>query len=465
MSDLYLVIPELGLAGFALAYLIIGLVIKRWRWLLGIFTLAGLAGLFCVSLAWLTVSGTAFGMLLVSPFGRLLDLVFAVAAALSLLIYLDMKDLPYEGGFFLLTGTLGAILLAKCIDFVMLFLALETLSFSLYAMVGLRGMRRDAEAGIKYFVLGGFSSAFLLMGIALLYAVTGSFAFSTVATAIVMPGYNIGLLVAALSFIGIGLLFKASAVPFHFWTPDVFEGAAAPVASYIATASKVAAFGLLLLVFNIAFPTNPDLWWGLLWYASVLTMFVGNTAALLEKSIKRMLAYSAIAHAGYLFIPVIAGGPWSSSTIVLYALVYTLMTGGAFAVVAVVGDERSSLDSYKGLARTRPALAFLLTVFLLSLAGIPPLAGFIAKFYLFTEAFRSGLTSLAIIGLINGVISAYYYLRVVVHMYMMEPEGETETPKLRKRLWTAIAIAIAAAATVYLGFFPGPLVDFIKALL
>ncbi|MGB9589987.1 MAG: NADH-quinone oxidoreductase subunit N, partial [Candidatus Hydrothermia bacterium] len=229
MSDLYLVIPELGLAGFALAYLIIGLVIKRWRWLLGIFTLAGLAGLFCVSLAWLTVSGTAFGMLLVSPFGRLLDLVFAVAAALSLLIYLDMKDLPYEGGFFLLTGTLGAILLAKCIDFVMLFLALETLSFSLYAMVGLRGMRRDAEAGIKYFVLGGFSSAFLLMGIALLYAVTGSFAFSTVATAIVMPGYNIGLLVAALSFIGIGLLFKASAVPFHFWTPDVFEGAAAPV--------------------------------------------------------------------------------------------------------------------------------------------------------------------------------------------------------------------------------------------
>ncbi|MGB9589523.1 MAG: NADH-quinone oxidoreductase subunit N, partial [Candidatus Hydrothermia bacterium] len=199
--------------------------------------------------------------------------------------------------------------------------------------------------------------------------------------------------------------------------------------------------------------------------ASVLTMFVGNTAALLEKSIKRMLAYSAIAHAGYLFIPVIAGGPWSSSTIVLYALVYTLMTGGAFAVVAVVGDERSSLDSYKGLARTRPAVAFLLTVFLLSLAGIPPLAGFIAKFYLFTEAFRSGLTSLAIIGLINGVISAYYYLRVVVHMYMMEPEGETETPKLRKRLWTAIAIAIAAAATVYLGFFPGPLVDFIKALL
>jgi len=465
MTDLYLVVPELYAAGFALVYLLIGLLIKRWRWLIGILTLAGLAGLFCVSLAYMTVSGIAFGMLVLSPFGRLLDLVFAVAAIISLLIYLDMKDLPYEGGFFLLAGTLGAMLLAKCVDFVMLFLALETLSFSLYALVSLRGTRRDAEAGIKYFVLGAFSSAFLLMGIALLYALTGSFAFSAVASAFAAPGYNIGLLIAALSFIGIGLLFKASAVPFHFWTPDVFEGAAAPVAGYIATASKVAAFGLLLSVFTIAFPTNPDLWWGLLWYASALTMFVGNTAALLEKSVKRMLAYSAIAHAGYLFIPVMIGGPWSTSTIVLYGLVYTLMTGGAFAVIAVVGDERTSINSYKGLAKSRPLTAFLLTLFLLSLAGIPPLAGFIAKFYLFADAFRSGLTSLAIIGLINGVISAYYYLRVVVYMYMMEPEGEPEAPRLRARFWTAIAIALAAAATVYLGFFPGPLVDFIRGLL
>jgi len=465
MSDLYLVIPELYTAGFAVVYLLVGLIIRRWRWLLGILTLAGLVGLFSLSLAHLSVSGVAFGMLLLSPFGRLLDLVFAVAAILSILVYLDMKDLPYEGGFFILTGTLGAMLLAKCVDFVMLFLALETLSFSLYALVGLRGTRRDAEAGIKYFVLGAFSSSFLIMGVALLYALTRSFAFSAVASSFAAPGHNIGLLVAALSFIGIGLLFKASAVPFHFWTPDVFEGAAAPVASYIATASKMAAFGLLLSIFGIAFQTNPDLWWGLLWYASVLTMFVGNTAALLERSVKRMLAYSAIAHAGYLFIPVIAGGPWSSSTIVLYALVYTLMTGGAFAVVAVIGDERSSLEFYKGLGKTRPLTAFLLTLFLLSLAGIPPLAGFIAKFYLFAGAFRSGLTSLAIIGLINGVISAYYYLRVVVYMYMMEPEGEQEPPRLRAKFWTAVAVALAAAATVYLGFFPGPLLDFIKGLL
>ncbi|MEO0157905.1 MAG: NADH-quinone oxidoreductase subunit N [candidate division WOR-3 bacterium] len=464
MSDLGLIVPEMSLAGFALLYLVIGLALKRWRWLVGIFTIIGLVGELALVVAFLTLSGNAFGVLTVSPFGRLLDLVFLAAALITLLIYLDIRELPYEGGFFLLAGTLGAMLLPKSVDFIMLFLSLETLSFSLYALVGLRGTRLDAESGIKYFVLGGFSSAFLLMGIALLYALAGTFSFSGVMSAISDPGYNIGVLIAALSFIGIGFLFKASAVPFHFWTPDVFEGATAPVASYIATASKVAAFGLLLNIFSLAFGANPDLWWGFLWYVSVLTMFVGNTAALLEKSVKKMLAYSAIAHAGYLIIPVMAGTISSFSVIVLYALVYTMMTGGAFAIVSVVGDERTSLDSYKGLAKTRPIQAFLLTLFLLSLAGVPPLAGFVAKFYLFTGAFGAGLLSLAIIGLINGVISAYYYLRVVVYMYMMEPEEEPEIPKLRKRLWTAIAIAIAAAGTVYLGFFPGPALDFIRGL-
>ncbi len=448
MSEVVKVLPELSLAVAAAAYLLLGYPLRRFRWWRALLATAGLVLAAVFVLHGFFTEGLAFGVLRLDPFARAMDLVFLLASAFALFVGLDQRELPYETEFFVLTAALGMMLLGKAVNLVVAILALETLSFSLYALVGMARDRAGTEAALKYFFLGAIATGFMVLGAGLLYANSGTFLFPQ----LLKGPWNPLTLTGALAFL-VGVLFKLSGVPFHFWTPDVFRGAPPGTASLIATGSKAAALAFALRLFWGALP--PEAWQALLWWVAVFTMFVGNTAALLERNVKRMLGFSAIAHAGYALVGVIYSG-WDA--VLFYMALYTLMTGAAFGAL-VLFEPNTSLDNFRGLVRRRPGLAFTLALLMFSLAGIPPLAGFAAKFFLFAGALKAGHLSLVIIGLINGVISAYYYLRVVVYSFMLEPEGEVEIAQPR---YSSVALGVGAALTVLLGLFPGALMNALK---
>lgn len=406
------------------------------------------------------------GAFVVDKFGLFFNLIFCVSTALVVLIslqYLDRENLQLgEYYALLLFGTVGMIMVAGAADMIMIFLGIEILSICLYVLAGMnRRQLRSAESALKYFLLGAFATGFLLYGIALIYGVTGSVNFQKIAEALKDERLLLSpMLYIGTAFVIIGLGFKAALAPFHQWTPDVYEGAPTTVTAFMAVGPKAAAIAALFRVLWIPLAAMGEEWKALLWVLAVLTMTVGNVAALAQDNIKRMLAFSGIAHAGYILVAVITGSKMGSSSVLYYLLAYAFMNIGAFGVVALIGrkgEEYLNIDDYAGMGFKMPGIAFAMSVFMFSMAGIPPLAGFVGKFYIFSAAVDAGYIGLAIIGVINSVISAYYYLRVTVVMYMKEPVSGFDGLVLKGL--PILALAISVIGIVYMGVVPAAIMD------
>jgi len=455
------ILPEIALTITALVILLVDVWVKK-KEILGYLALVGTAVTLWMVLQPQAADGYSFFDMIVNDgFGMFFQVLFLVATMLTILLsmhYFRQKtELLGEYYSLLLFSVLGMIFMVKAADLVMVFIGIETLSLAVYVLSGcLREDRRSGEAALKYMLLGAFSTAFLLYGIAFIYGITGSTNLSAIAAAI--AGKNIlaePMLLIAMGLLLIGFGFKTSLVPFHMWTPDVYEGAPVPVTAFMSVGVKAAAMATFLRVFLLALPALNPTWRQSLVVLSVLTMTVGNIIAITQDNIKRMLAYSSIAHAGYLLIGMAAGGDTGVPAMLYYLVVYTFMNLGAFAVVMAFGNQgEDNLDigDYAGLGSRYPLLGFAMTVFMLSLAGIPPLAGFMGKFYIFSAAVKEGYVGLAVVGVINSLISVYYYLRVTVMMYMRKPAKQIVTAPAQPGLW--LALVIAALLTLQIGLFP-----------
>jgi NADH-quinone oxidoreductase subunit N len=383
----------------------------------------------------------------------------------------EPDDSPPEVYPLLIFALLGMILLAAASDLLVVFIALEILSLSLYVLAGETRRLAAQEAAMKYFLLGAFSSAFLLYGIALCYGATGTTNLLGIARASADPTGDGTLLLAGVGLLAVGFCFKVSAVPFHMWTPDVYQGTPTPVAAFMAAATKVAAFSVFLRVFSGALGGLVVSWRPVIAAVAVVTMLVGAALAVVQTDLKRMLAYSSISHAGYLLVGVAAAAtvPAGVSASLFYLLVYAFMVMGAFMVVQYVSRlgppdddairERSSLDDYRGLARRHPWAAGLLAVFMLALTGIPPLSGFWAKYYVFLSGVQAGLTWLVVVAVISSVISAFFYLRVLVVAYLQEPAGEPAEAAPGRAPALGLALGLAGLLTVAIGLAPEALIS------
>ena len=396
-------------------------------------------------------------------YSQFFNLIFLTTAGLSILI--SIKYVADEGlacGEYyalLLLATAGMMLMGAATDLLIIFLALEILSIPLYVLTGLNRNRLESgEAALKYFLLGAFASAFFLYGIAMTYGATGTTNLPGIVSFLGSASAG-SYLYIALGLLLIGFAFKVALVPFHMWVPDVYQGAPTSVTAFMSVGAKAAGFAALARVLLYAFPTLASSWTVPLAALAVLTMTLGNLAAIAQTDIKRMLAYSSIAHAGYIMVGIVAANEAGATGVLFYLLVYALMNVGAFATAIVVGrrgEPGVEIADYAGLASRRPFLAATMAIFMLSLAGVPPLAGFMGKFYLFSAAVQADLTWLAIIGVLNSVLSAFFYLRIIVVMYMKE----AEEPKPLSLSWPlGVAVALAALGTVALGLWPSPLLD------
>jgi NADH-quinone oxidoreductase subunit N len=350
-------------------------------------------------------------------------------------------------------------------DLIVVFLALEMLSIPLYVLVGFARPRADSEeSALKYFLLGAFSSAFQVYGIALIYGATQATGFAAIRAAIASSGAS-PLLLVGIGLMLVGLSFKVAAVPFHMWTPDVYEGAPAVVTAFMSVGAKAAGFAALVRVFFYTFHLLTSDWAPLMVLFAVLSTIVGNVAAISQTSIKRMLAYSSIAHAGYVFVAVLPGGQgalsdFSASAAIFYLAAYAITNVGAWAIVMAVETGEgtgSEISDYAGLARTHPGLAAAMALFMLSLTGLPPTIGFVAKFYVFRAALAAGYTWLVLVGVVTVLISAYYYLRVIVVMWMKAGAGHAVTPRPLN-----FTVGLTAAATLVLGLMPGPVMALVE---
>jgi len=464
-ADYLRILPELVLTVFGLAIMLLDPLLheEENRKTLGAIGLAG-AVVALLSTLWMAGSpGYAFwNMVRVDGFSVFFHvLVLAVTVVLILTSYEYMSVQRIRAGEYyglILFGAVGMCLMSSAVELVLIFIALEISSISTYILAGFR--RRFAissESSLKYFLLGSFATAFFLYGVSLMFGATGSTNIDEISKALTSGSVpTLAYLAMALMFIGLG--FKIAAAPFHVWTPDVYEGAPAPIVGFMSTAPKAAAFAVLL---RIIFEANaPGRFW-LIWISAALSMTLGNTAALVQSNIKRLLAYSSIAHAGYMLVAFAADPELGASAVMFYAASYAAMNVGAFAVVshfANLGERYVTLEDYEGLGRRAPVLAGALGIFLISLIGIPVTGGFFAKFYVFSAALKSNLIWLTLIGVINSAIGAYYYLRVIVVMYMRE--AREEVPVLPIPTALAAALVISLAATIYLGVLPGPVLDY-----
>ncbi len=461
-------LPSLILTGTAL----LALVADLWmegpdREGLGWIGLVGLAATAITALAlWNTRISTLSGTIIVDRYGLFFTLLFCAASGLTLLMsmnYLEMTEIK-TGDYYslVLFSTVGMVLMATATDLIVIFLGLEVMSIAAYALAGIaRGELRSNEAALKYFLLGAFATGFLLFGIALIYGATGSTALAPIAQRLTtVAGEQRLLVTAGMALLIVGFGFKVAAVPFHVWAPDVYEGSPTAVTALMAVGIKSAAFAAFARVFMHTLVLQAPDWSAVLWVLAVLTMTVGNVTALLQRNIKRMLAYSSIAHAGYLLVGMVAGGESGGSAVLFYLLAYALMTLGAFAVVIALGrrgQPNERLDDYAGVGFRSPFLGMAMAVFMLSLAGIPPLAGFIGKFYVFSAAVKSGYIGLAVIGVLNSVVSVYYYVGVLVRMYMTEGGAEVVAPSSRPYLFATLLLTVTG--TVLLGLFPSSLFE------
>jgi NADH-quinone oxidoreductase subunit N len=345
----------------------------------------------------------------------------------------------------------------------MLFVALEVLSLPLYLLCGLARRRRllSQEAAVKYFLLGAFSSAFFLYGVALLYGYSGGISLDGIRTAALLGTHNDTLLFLGLGLLGVGMLFKIGAAPFHSWIPDVYQGAPTPITAFMGAATKVSAFGALLRVFYVAFGGLGWDWRPVAWGVAILTMVVGSVFAITQTDVKRMLAYSSVAHAGFILVGVIALNRSGLSGSLFYLLAYGLTTIGAFGILTLVRDpdgEATHLSRWAGLGRQSPLVAGVFALFLLALAGIPLTSGFTGKFAVFSAAINGGATPLVVVGAVASAAAAFFYVRVIVLMFFAEPVADGPVVVVPGGA-TAGALAVAAAVTVVLGVFPQPVLD------
>jgi NADH-quinone oxidoreductase subunit N len=414
----------------------------------------------------LTVFLAANPMFQLDRFSALASAVLALAGlltcALSITYLAELRINHGEYYALVLLSISGMMLLVGAVDLLTLFVGFELMSIPIYVLAGFdRRKLRSNESAIKYFVIGSFASAVLLYGMALLYGATGSTSFDAIRAGFdasnPVAGIGLGLLV-------VGFAFKIASVPFHQWAPDVYEGAPSAVTAFMSVAVKTAAFAALARFLAAAIGPEGASLTRVFWVLAVLTMVVGNVMAVIQDNVKRMLAYSSIAHAGYLLAALVAGGAEGYSAVVFYLVVYVFMNLGAFGVVVVLahhGQDCERIDTFTGLARTRPGLAALMTVFLLSLAGIPGTAGFIAKFNVFFAAVHAEMIWLSITVVLTSVISVFYYLRIPVLMYMHDPSEEA--PRMEIASGEALALGLCAAAVLFFGIFPNegslPLVD------
>jgi NADH-quinone oxidoreductase subunit N len=480
-ADYIRILPELVLTAFGLAIMLIdpllkpGASRKNLGWLSFAGTLAAIAATFC-QIAWLArdphfADPGWFGMVQVNSFSIFFHILIPAISAVCILASMEYLDTQKIGGaeFYglILFGTVGMTLMSSAIELVLIFIALEISSISTYILAGFR--RRTAsstESSLKYFLLGSFATAFFLYGVALMFGATASTRIPDIQRALSSgtPGL---LALAAVALMIVGLGFKVASAPFHIWTPDVYEGAPAPVVALMSTGPKAAAFAVLLRVlFATTGGQAEPIWFWLIWVAAALSMTLGNFGALIQNNVKRMLAYSSIAHAGYLLVAFAAGTPRGISAAIFYTAAYAAMNVGAFAVVshfASTGERYVTMDDYAGLGKRSPLLAFTLTIFMLSLIGIPATAGFLAKYYVFAAALTSKTNStalvwLTVIGLVNSAVASYYYLRVIVVMYMREPV--TEEAPTHASGTMRVALVVAAIATIYLGIVPGRVLDY-----
>jgi NADH-quinone oxidoreductase subunit N len=396
------------------------------------------------------------------PYALFFAVVVSVGAGFTVLMSIDyLRDHPMAGGDYyalVLLSTCGMILMAAANDLIVVFLALEIMSVAVYVLAGiLRSDRRSNEAAIKYFFLGAFASGFLLYGTAFLFGASGSTQLDAIARAVAAKPHDpFVLLGLALLLVGFG--FKVAMVPFHGWTPDVYEGAPTTVTAFMAVGVKAAAFAAFARVLSVAFGTVAASWSGLLWIVAVLTMTVGNVTAVTQRNVKRMLAYSSIAHAGYALVGLVAGTREGGAALCLYLAVYTLMNVGAFAVLIALGrrgEPCETLDDLAGLGFRQPILGIAMTIFMLSLAGVPPTAGFAGKLALFGAAVNAGYVGLVVIAVLNSVVSVYYYLGVLVQMYMAEGTRDVVPPRRRPALYATILATMILVLAV--GIAPSPL--------
>ena len=467
-------LPETVLSAWAMLLLLIdvfqkGDTSKPSRRSIGWLALVGVL-LAALANGWLlTVETTSnTGMIAVDSFRVFSNFLLLLAAALFVLIserYLEQEGLQWgEIHVLVLLATVGMMVFAGANDLMVAFIGLEMLSVPVYVLTGVnRRDRRSAEGALKYFLLGAFSSAFFLFGVALIYGATGTTVLPLVAAAVAGHADSL-LLIAGIGMLAVGFGFKVAAVPFHMWTPDAYEGAPGPVTAFMATGVKAAAFAAFLRVFLTAFPSLTGTWVQMIAWLAILTMVMANLIALVEGNVKRMLAYSSIAHAGYLLVALAAGSVLGAASYLFYLVVYTLMTLGAFAVVFVVGrhgESRLDLDAYSGLAWEKPLIGIVMTIFLLSLAGFPFTGGFIGKVYILRAAVENNLVPLAIVLVLTSLVSYWYYLRMAWYMWFREPGPTATTAAEPLALNGTLKFALVAAAVliVVLGVLPNELLD------
>jgi NADH-quinone oxidoreductase subunit N len=451
-------LPELILAGGAMVLLMLGVTTKRERGELVLWfaiVLLAVSGLF--------VASDSF---VVDPFARALKLLTLTGAAVALLMSIDYwrgaGGVKFEFPVLVLLATTGMLMMISANDLIALYVGLELQSLALYVLAAFqRNSARSSEAGLKYFVLGALSSGMLLYGASLVYGFTGSTDFADIAAAVQPSGANIGL-IFGLVFLMAGFAFKISAVPFHMWTPDVYEGAPTPVTAFFAAAPKLAAMALTVRVLITAFPAVTTQWQQIITFLAIASMALGSFAAIGQTNIKRLMAYSSIGHMGYALVGLAAGTTEGVQGVIIYLAIYLAMTLGTFACILAMrrhGRMVEDIDQLSGLSSTSPLMAFLLAMLLFSLAGIPPLAGFFAKFYVFLAAIHAGLYALAVIGVLLSVVGAYYYLRIVKIMYFDAPAERFEP------MDTPLAVVLGITGLFILLYFvyPAPLVAFAGA--
>lgn len=458
------IMPEIILSIMAMVLLLVNVFVpsKQKTYLVWLSLLGIIGAGFSAASGWGQNISSFSGSVVLDNFAIFFKLIFLVSAGLAVLIsdqYMERENCN-QGELYplILFATTGMMLMASGTDLMTVFLGLELMSISLYVLAGFnRANLKSNEAGLKYFLLGAFSTGFLLYGMALIYGVTGTTRIAAIASSVAQMNSPLTntMLGAGMLLIMTGFAFKIAAAPFHMWTPDVYEGAPTPMAAFMSAGPKAAGFAAFLRMFLVAFPMLITQWVDILWVIAVLTMTIGNLTALRQDNIKRMLAYSSIAHAGYALVGFVAANATGTTGILFYMLSYAFMNIGAFAIIVLVGKQgepNGSVQDFAGLGHKRPVLAAVMSLFLFSLAGMPPTAGFIGKFYLFSGALEQGYVWLAIIGVLNSAASVYYYLRVMVFMYMKPSEEEFGWVTIGAPI--SLALVVAAAGSLIPGIIP-----------
>jgi NADH-quinone oxidoreductase subunit N len=464
--DLISLAPVLVLSVFTMLVMLMDLFIGKNKSALVFVALTGLLLAAVSSFAKTDWPVSSFGgSYVVDHMSVFFTMIFCLSSGLAILLSIEYnkRENIRVGEYYslIMFCTVGMIILASSTDLIMIFLGIEIVSLCLYVLAGIRrGDTRSNEAALKYFLLGAFATGFLLYGMTLLYGSTGTTKLAGIAEALSHSDVlSQPILMMGVVLLVAGFGFKVASVPFHMWTPDVYQGAPTPVTAFMAVGPKAAAFAAFFRVFTTAMPELAPTWEMLLSIVAITTMFVGNLGAIMQTNIKRLLAYSSISHAGYILIAIIAKGSLATSALLFYMLAYTFMTFGAFSIVILIGrkgKENLELEDYSGLGFQAPLLGLAMSIFLLSLGGLPPLAGFVGKFYIFQAALNEGYVVLVVLAVLNSAISLYYYLRVIVFMYMKEPKGEFQislTPI------TLLVIIIGVLGTIQLGLFPDPVIS------